>query len=87
MAATGCEIALATIADIAGILELQEENQKSRGGTLSVALSRQWFERDLAEMPIIVARSDVVGFLVSASFAAYGQVPIVKAMLRVYFRW
>ena len=86
MPATDYEIALATIADIAGMLELQEENQKSRGGTLSVALSRQWFEQDLAEMPIVVARNDgrVVGFVVSASFAAYAQVPIVKAMLRVY---
>ena len=56
MTTTGYEIALATSVDIAGILELQDQNLSSRGGTLSVALSREWFERTLTEMPVIVAR-------------------------------
>jgi L-amino acid N-acyltransferase YncA len=86
MTTTGYEITLATSADIAGILELQEQNLSSRGGTLSLALSREWFERTLTEMPVIVARSEgrVVGFLVSSSFAAFSQVPVVEAMLRVH---
>ena len=80
------EIALATSVDIAGILELQDQNLSSRGGTLSVALSREWFERTLTDMPVIVARSEgrVVGFLVSSSFVAFAQVPVVEAMLRVH---
>jgi hypothetical protein len=40
LTAIGYEIALATSADIDGILELQEENLSHRGGILSVALSR-----------------------------------------------
>jgi len=86
MMTIGYEIALATSVDIAGILELQDQNLSSRGGTLSVALSREWFERTLTEMPVIVARSEgrVVGFLVSSSFAAFSQVPVVEAMLRVH---
>lgn len=86
MATIGYEIALATSVDIAGILELQEHNLAARGGTLSVALSREWFEKTLAEMPVIVARSDgrVVGFLVSSSLAAFARVPVIEAMLRVY---
>jgi hypothetical protein len=58
MTTTDYEIALATSVDIAGILELQDQNLSSRGGTLSVALSREWFERTLTEMPVIVARSE-----------------------------
>ena len=86
MTTTGYEIALATSVDIAGILELQDQNLSSRGGTLSVALSREWFERTLTEMPVFVARSEgrVVGFLVSSSLAAFSQVPVVEAMLRVH---
>jgi L-amino acid N-acyltransferase YncA len=83
---TEYEIARAMSADIAGILELQEQNQANRGGTLSVALPRAWFEKTLAEMPVIVARSNerVVGFLVSSTLAAYAGVAVVEAMLQVY---
>jgi L-amino acid N-acyltransferase YncA len=80
------EIALATSVDIAGILELQEQNLSRRGGMLSVALSQEWFEKTLNEMAVIVARNEgrVVGFLVSSLFAAFANVPVVEAMLHVY---
>jgi hypothetical protein len=52
------EIALATSVDIAGILELQEQNLSRRGGMLSVALSQEWFEKTLNEMAVIVARNE-----------------------------
>ena len=78
------EIVRATTGDIAGILELQEQNQAARGGMLSVAMSREWFEKTLVEMPVIVARSNerVVGFLVSSTLAAYAGVPVIEAMLQ-----
>lgn len=79
-------IARATSNDIDEILDLQEQNQASRGGMLSVALPREWFERALAEMPVMVARSSgrIVGFLVASTFTAYAGVGVVDAMLRAY---
>ena len=56
MASFDYEIALATRADIAGILDLQAQNLREQGGTLSVRFSREWFEAALADMPVIVAR-------------------------------
>ncbi len=81
-----CEIALATEADVDGILGLQERNLPHRGGTLSARFSRAWFEAAIAAMPVIVARRDgrVMGYLVSAPLAAYAGVPVVEAMLRAY---
>jgi L-amino acid N-acyltransferase YncA len=80
------EIAVATRADIPGILHLQEHNLPSQGGTLSVALSHTWFEAALADMPVIVARREgrVVGYAASAPFAAHAHFPIVQAQLRAY---
>jgi L-amino acid N-acyltransferase YncA len=80
------EIALAARADIAGILDLQEQNLRENGGTLSVRFSSGWFEGALNDMPIIVARKSgrVVGYLVSSSRAAQGHVPIIQATLRAY---
>jgi L-amino acid N-acyltransferase YncA len=81
-----CEIALATRADIPEILKLQEQNLPDRGGTLSVALSRDWFEAALTDLALIVARREgrVVGYLASASFARTANVPIVQAQQRAY---
>ena len=81
MTIVGYEISLATSADVDGILELQEENLSHRGGMLSVALSREWFERTLSEMPIIVTRNEgrMVGFLVSSSFAAFAKVAVIES--------
>ena len=83
---TAVEIALATLADIDGILAIQEENLPERGGMLSARLPRAWFEAALDDLPIIVARRDagVVGYLVSASRSAVGGVPVIVAMLRAY---
>ena len=80
------EIAPAARDDIAGILDLQEQNLRERGGTLSVRFSSDWFETALTDMPIIVARKggQVVGYLVSSSKAAQGQVPTIQATLRAY---
>ena len=75
MAGSDYEIALATRDDIAGILDLQEQNLRERGGTLSVRFTREWFEAALGDMPVIVARKvgRVVGYLVSSSPAAQGH--------------
>ena len=81
-----CEIAVATTGDIDAILDLQEQNLPSHGGTLSVRLPREWFEAAIAAMPVIVARRDgaLVGYVVSSSLAANAVVPVVQAMLRAY---
>ena len=63
MATDDHEITLAMADDIDGILDLQERNQPERGGTLSARLPREWLERAVADMPVIVARRNgrVVG--------------------------
>ncbi len=80
------EIGLATHDDIAGIFDLQEQNLRERGGTLSVRFSSDWFEAARTDMPVIVARKGgrVVGYLVSSSVAAQNHVPLIQAMLRAY---
>jgi hypothetical protein len=80
------EIALAVREDIAGILDLQEQNLRENGGTLSVRFSRDWFEAALCDLPVIVARRGgrVVGYLVSSSKAAQAHVPIIRATLEAY---
>jgi hypothetical protein len=79
-------IDLATREDIAGILDLQERNLPTHGGTLSGPISREWFEAAMFKMPIIVARRDglVVGYVVSSSLAAHAYSPIIRGMLRAY---
>jgi predicted GNAT superfamily acetyltransferase len=86
MPETGPEIGLATKADIAGILELQDANQLDRGGLLSVGFPRQWFEARLSDTPVIVARRDgrIVAYLISSSIEAQASAPIVQAMLKAY---
>jgi len=78
-------IDLATREDIAGILDPQERTN-ARGVTLSVPISREWFEAAMFKMPIIVARRDglVVGYVVSSSLAAHAYSPIIQGMLRAY---
>ncbi|HMF68882.1 MAG TPA: hypothetical protein VK602_14890, partial [Phyllobacterium sp.] len=64
-------IALATLDDVSGILDLQDRNLSDRGGSLSVPFSRNWFETAVANAQVIVARSNgrVVGYLVFCTFA------------------
>jgi GNAT superfamily N-acetyltransferase len=80
------EIVRATLADIDGILALQEVNLPEHGGLLSARLPRAWFEKALGDLPIIVARQgcSVVGYLVSASRTTVADVPVIVAMLRAY---
>ena len=79
-------IALATLDDVSGILDLQDRNLSDRGGSLSVPFSRNWFETAVANAQVIVDRSNrrVVGYLVFCTFAAQAHVPLVQAMLKVY---
>jgi predicted N-acetyltransferase YhbS len=76
----------ATRDDVPGILDLQEQNLRSHGGTLSVRFPREWFEQAIADMPIVVARSDehVVGYVVSTPLTAQAHEPIIQAMLLAY---
>ena len=86
MTDTGPEVALATPDDVSGILDLQARNLSNRGGSLSVAFSRDWFETAVADAQVIVARRNgrAVGYLVFCTFAAQAHVPLVQAMLKVY---
>jgi L-amino acid N-acyltransferase YncA len=86
MTASDCEITLATVDDIPGIVELQGLNLFSNGGFLSIEFSNDWFERVLSEMPIIVARRDgrIVGYLVSSPLSVAADAPIIQAKLRAY---
>jgi predicted N-acetyltransferase YhbS len=72
--------------DIPAILQLQESNLRSNGGSLSVRFSREWFEQAVSDMPIILARrgSDVVGYVASTPLTAQAHDPIICAMLRAY---
>ena len=80
------EIALAEPHDIDGMLELQAKNLFDRGGLLSVAFSRTFFEKAIADMPVIVARRNccVIGYLRSSPLAVHAHVPIIEAMRRAY---
>ena len=86
MTASDCEIALATVDDIPGIVELQGLNLLSNGGFLSIKFSNDWFERVLSEMPIIIARKKnrIVGYLVSSPVSVAAHAPIIQAKLRAY---
>lgn len=86
MGVQGYEVTSATLDDIQAILDLQEQNLRINGGALSVRFSREWFEKAIVDMPIVVARSDenVVGYVVSTPLTAQAHEPIIQAMLRAY---
>ena len=69
------EIALATRADIVGILNLQEQNLLGRGGLLSVRLPGAFIEAALDDLPQIVARRDgkIVAYLLAGSRSVHAQ--------------
>ena len=75
-------IGLAMPADIPGIMALQEVNLVENGGSLSVRLGAEWYERSMRKMPLVVARRDghVVGYVVATSLEAQMHIPIVQAM-------
>jgi predicted N-acetyltransferase YhbS len=80
------EIGLAACRDIAGMLDLQEKNLIDRGGSLSVAFSREFFEKVIADMPAMVARKDglVIGYVLSSPLAIHAHLPIIDTMMRAY---
>jgi len=72
--------------DIPALLELQRANLASAGGALSVQFSSEWFERSMAEMPIMAAKRDgeLVGYLVSSSRAATRHLALSEAKYHAY---
>ena len=80
------EIALASPADVPGILALQEPNLLENGGLLTARQTAEWFNRTIAEMPLVVCRRDdkVVGYVVATSLAAKSHVAVVQSMLRAF---
>ena len=80
------DIVFGTPDDVPGILTLQEANLPHKGGTLSVRLSADWFQRAILEKSLIVYRREgaVVGYVLGASLAAWGNVPIIQAMLSAF---
>ncbi len=79
-------ICRATLADIDGILALQDANQPENGGRLSARLPRAAIKSMISIMPVIVARraETVVGFLMISSARMNAGVPIIKAMQARY---
>jgi hypothetical protein len=61
----GYDISLATPADIAGILALQEPNLPDSGGSLSVRLTADWFKNAILEKSVVAGRRNgkVVGYV------------------------
>jgi len=86
IASADYEIAVAAPDDIAGILDLQEQNLPERGGALSVRFPFPWFEAAVADTRVIVARraGRVVGYVTWSPISMMAHVPIVQAMLRAY---
>ena len=76
----------ASRADIPALLQLQKANLTGVGGSLSVQFPSDWFERSIAEMPIIVARRDgaLVAYLVSSSRAATKHIALAEAKYSAY---
>ena len=80
------DIGNATEVDLDGILELQEVNQMTRGGTLSARLSRERMAAMMNAMPLIVAHGDgrITGFLMTTTREMNADIPIVQAMFAAY---
>lgn len=78
-------IARATLADVAGILQLERANQTKSGGTLSSSLEAGEVAATIRQIPNIVARQEgrVVGFLLAWEKTAPAP-PTVQAMLQAY---
>lgn len=78
-------IAQATEDDVDAIVDLQERNLLSAGGTLSARFSAEWFGAAIQAMPVIVARgAALVGYLISSPVSAFAEVAVVQAILKKY---
>jgi hypothetical protein len=82
----GYDISLATPADIAGTLALQEPNLPDSGGSLSVRLTADWFKNAILEKSVVAGRRNgkVVGYVLGTSLAAKAHVGIIQIMLRTF---
>jgi hypothetical protein len=78
------EISLGRVADIPGVLALQEINLLERGGSLSVRQTADWFRQAIVEKSLVVGRhrKKVVGYVLGTSLAAKTHVMIIQTMLR-----
>lgn len=65
----GYDVRIATPADIADILVLQEANLLRNGGSLSAEFPAEWFETVMRDMPVVIARRGgaLAGYLVASS--------------------
>ncbi len=80
------EIGIAREADAHGIHALMAANVAANGGSLSASFSREQILALLQSMPMVVARreDEVVGFLMTSSREAGGEIPIIRTMLEAY---
>lgn len=72
--------------DVAGIMQLMEENVAANHGQLASGVPEQTVRDMLDDMPPIVARrrGEVVGFLMTARPERYAEIPIIQAMTAAY---
>ena len=79
-------ICLATLADVPGIVALQEVNLPTNGGSLSVRQPPEWFTKTISDESVVIAHSDgqVVGYVVGTSLKAQAHVPIIQVMISTY---
>ena len=80
------EISLGTPDDIPGVLMLQEANLPHNGGSLSVRMNADWFQRAILEKSLVIGRRDgkVVGYVLGTSFGMKAPVAIIQSMLRAF---
>lgn len=76
----------ATVSDVGAIRELQQNNLREVGGTLSASLSSSTIEQMIKDLPSIVAvcDGDVVGYLLTSRPEKTVGQPIIDAMLQAY---
>ncbi len=76
----------ATISDVIPIRELQQNNLREVGGTLSASLSSSTIGQMIEDLPAMVAVCDdgVVGYLLTSRPETTVGQPIIKAMLQAY---
>jgi L-amino acid N-acyltransferase YncA len=79
-------ISVATVRDLADVLDLQKANLIANGGSLSVEFTQEWFERSIAEMPMLIARraDRLAGYVVSSTRAATRHLALSEAKFSAY---
>ena len=76
----------ATLSDVSAIRELQQNNLREVGGTLSASLSSSIIEQMIQLLPAIVAvcNDEVGGYLLTSRPETTVGQPIIDAMLQAY---